>query len=582
VLAALCVASAKAAVVVQAPTVPAQLAPDNKLPEIQHYKAPGLGYKANSPLFSKERATAHLPKAGPVFGSAATTALVSPVSTSIRCIVNLVTQFFVLRTALYIVTTVNFFKLCDWSTEQKCLKTVVDTDAITKPSSVFFIPMLCVLFLAARMRAVQLTQGRTMKHELPQWWVKSSMSVCSWSVLILSILVLVGAFLYGDTWEQAAKSRNFSKAGRALVACRSVIVLTIYAGFTLVCIGTLVMPAPDEIWGPDGGPPTSIAAACTVLLSAVYFSVYLALEVARVVNEAGLLGPPQRFHPAQELMKTAAMTVAFAPMLCALFIATRLRATQLGYEHGDPPSWVQAAACFCTGSICLQTLLAVVGAKMGVQDVIVQEGGHTDLIKEHGSDYDLPPIAQAIETVRLVAMFCLYTAAATIVVGMYSMSPAVPVVYSGSVPPTLSCLIILTTLYFASYLLLWVVLTVQRRRGPAPSASFDHLQVARTFLELEVKDVISVCPMVCVLFLATFMRALQVTGGKGAPPSWCQNVECLITLCIVLLVPSRIDMLRPGASKEMTNACIKVQQLLWGILFVCIAAVVVSLFTMGP
>lgn len=548
-----------------------------QIPVIHHYKEPGLGYKPQSPLYTKTVHTESLPEAPPIFGASG---LVQPVSTSVKCVVNLVAQFFLVIIAKHLLHVINLFKskFGDWSTEEKCLATVAD-NAVTKPSSIFFIPMLCVLFLATRMRAVQLSQGRTLEHDLPQWWVKSSMQVCSWSVLILSILVFICALLYGDTWEQAARSKSFSRFGRVLMYFRSGIILIIYAGFSLVCVGTLTMPTPAEIWGTRSGPTNSLAAICTVLLTAIYFAVYLALEVARAVNEAGILGPPRRFAPAQELLKTAAMTVAFAPMISALFIATRLRATQLGFEHGDPPSWIQTAVCICTFSIGFQTLLAIVGGFMGVQDVIVQEGGHTDLIKEHGNDNDLPLKAKVVEAMRLAAMICLYCGTAVLLTGMYIMEPAVPVLHTSGLPATLSCFVILTSLYFGAYFLLWLVLTVQRRRGPPPS-TYDHLLVVRSYLENEVKTVVSVCPMLCILYLACFMRGLQVSHGRAGPPAWCQGIQCMVSFCVVLMLPARIDLLRPAASKELKRACALAQEILWGLLFVGIATILVCLFTM--
>ena len=38
-------------------------------------------------------------------------------------------------------------------------------------TTVTYAPMLCVLFLGACMRAIQLSQGETEKHQLPQPWV---------------------------------------------------------------------------------------------------------------------------------------------------------------------------------------------------------------------------------------------------------------------------------------------------------------------------------------------------------------------------------------------------------------------------
>ena len=48
-----------------------------------------------------------------------------------------------------------------------------------------FAPMLCVLFVAARMRGTQLAQGQTEKYQLPQPWVQQCMQVGSCSFTFL-------------------------------------------------------------------------------------------------------------------------------------------------------------------------------------------------------------------------------------------------------------------------------------------------------------------------------------------------------------------------------------------------------------
>merc|ERR1719311_1987833 len=65
----------------------------------------------------------------------------------------------------------------------------------TACTTVTYAPMLSVLFLGARMRAIQLTQGQTEKYQLPQPWVQTSMFVCTYAVLAQVLLVLgVGIF----------------------------------------------------------------------------------------------------------------------------------------------------------------------------------------------------------------------------------------------------------------------------------------------------------------------------------------------------------------------------------------------------
>merc|ERR1719321_817592 len=63
--------------------------------------------------------------------------------------------------------------------------------------TVNFAPMLSVLFVGVRMRALQLSHGEPDKHGLPQWWVKDAMLYCAWSVLAQTLMVLAVGIMIG-------------------------------------------------------------------------------------------------------------------------------------------------------------------------------------------------------------------------------------------------------------------------------------------------------------------------------------------------------------------------------------------------
>ena len=91
------------------------------------------------------------------------------VSTTALCIMNLCTQYFLIYTALAVLRTLNQV----YKGAYKGAETLVATAAAT----VVYCPVLAVLFLGARMRAIQLTQGETDKYGLPQVWVQEAMQV---------------------------------------------------------------------------------------------------------------------------------------------------------------------------------------------------------------------------------------------------------------------------------------------------------------------------------------------------------------------------------------------------------------------
>merc|ERR1719482_367881 len=104
-----------------------------------------------------------------------------PVSTTLHCVINLTLQYFCVYTALAIVRTLNSFRFQLVGVQQ-----ILETGCTT----VTYAPMLCVLFLGVRMRAIQLTQGETEKYKLPQPWVQSCMYICTYCVLAQVVLVL--------------------------------------------------------------------------------------------------------------------------------------------------------------------------------------------------------------------------------------------------------------------------------------------------------------------------------------------------------------------------------------------------------
>ena len=62
---------------------------------------------------------------------------------------------------------------------------------------------------------------------------------------------------------------------------------------------------------------------------------------------------------AYQALKSACDTVIYAPMLCVLFLGTRMRALQITQGKGDPPMFAQIAMQVCTWAVLIQTSLAL-------------------------------------------------------------------------------------------------------------------------------------------------------------------------------------------------------------------------------
>lgn len=556
---------------------------EEDMPKVKHYKRRGGGYKSGSPLYKKQQAIERLemqktqrqqppaarsaesvpmglpPPPGPSDGEA-------PLSTSLRCIVNLIAQFFLVYTILFVLQALNTMNWFKRERETKAMTTVATT--------VYFVPMLCVLFLAVRMRALQLSKGQPELYDLPPWWVKSAMVVCSWSVAALTLLVFVCTMLYGDMWEAQARSAAITTTGKVLVFIRNATQTLIYLCFVVICFGLVTMQAPQEVWGSEGEPPVSPAVSCTVFLSTIYFMVYIALALSRASNEAGLQGPPQRFRPTQELLKTATLTVAFVPMLCVLFIAVRLRALQFDPIHGNPPRWVQGSFYLCTAALLIQAVLALFGSSS--QDVLTHEGG--GYVDSDGGE-ERTAGAKALMVARMLTMITLNGGVVVAILGVYAVpdgrvGPEVPVV--------LRCVVHLTALYFLVYLLFCTILSANRLRRASPGRSQDLLVKIGQFLEYRGREAVRFCPIFCILFLATFMRALHITQGAGAPPGWCQDLSRVATWGITILTIARFDMLMTKPPMILAQTCHAIQYVCLTMLYCAAIGMVVSLYTMTP
>mmetsp|Transcript_3445 Transcript_3445/g.8579 ORF Transcript_3445/g.8579 Transcript_3445/m.8579 type:complete len:604 (-) Transcript_3445:80-1891(-) len=505
-----------------------------------------------------------------------------PVATAMKCVISMSALFFVVYTMLFAVQAANGMGLLQRVLEEKHLASAAET--------VFFVPMLCILFLSARMRAVQLAQGDTERYDLPQWWCRWAMIMCFWCLLAQTVLTLVCAFLYGEWWED--DSSRHGLIGKILTGCRYAIVCAIYVCFSIVCLGICTMSAPPEVWGENMGPPVSPAVFCTMFLSVQYFTVYVALALARTISWSGLFGAPSRFGYWQDVLKQATTTVAFAPMLCVLFVAVRLRALQIDPTYGHPEPWVQTCFYICTFAVTVLTGLVLIGAvalqgrpaqqpqkETALERDIEETENASSKVEEEDAKQD---IKRALELTRWCVMACLYGALIAVIVSMPLQEvPGYVAVNDPAgirMPAPLRSAVLLVAAYFTVYLSMWLVLSYRRF---SDGQGTSHLQFYN-FLG-GAKESIDFSPMLCVLFLGTMLRAMQITGGRGAPQDWVQDAMWVTCWALIFHAVSRVHLAMEGHDTAtisqffmvMTYVCLLV-------MYVGACVVVVGLFTMTP
>lgn len=535
-----------------------------KLPNVKHSKSAGFGYAKDSPLYTKEKVLKEWALAPKQVAPAAADA--TPVSNTMRCVGVLIIQFFSVYGVLFCVQTLKRMghKLAD------------EERSITHSAhSLFFTPMMCVAFLAARMRAVELARGQQPElHGLPPAMLQVSEVMCVSSNLVLCLLAWLGSYVYSADWDDAVRrARLDDSAGDrtglyAMLLLRRAATLVLYCCFSVVCVISCVMKPPSALWDDEEVPKVSAALACTIFLSTVYFAVYLGLASSKLVNESGLLGPPARFSTGQQAFQRATTAVGSAPMLCCLFLAVRMRALQMDPVNGDPQLWVQACFYGCSGSIALQALVLLLASVFGVgKDV--QTSGLDDRPVGGGA------LAGALEAVRLFLLAGLYTWTIAILVGLVRMrpDPASPTASDvETMPISILCIGSLAALFFGVNLMLWAGTWTPSDEAPESQTPLQSsLRAAR--------ESVSFCPMVSMAFACTMLRALQVSHGYGAPQEWSQWAMCICTTACALLTAVRMASQQPWAPPKL---CTVLQYALLATIYVCVSIVLNAFLELSP
>jgi len=523
--------------------------PEN-VPVVRHSKKHGEGYGPKAPFFPK---AVHIKKSGLTWQE------VPPVSTTMRCVLALIGQFFLLYAVRCVLMMVNRLKWVERKREERAWESVVH--------SVFFVPMLCVLFLAARLQALQLSRGEPEDFGLPQWWVKCAMLVCPWAVLVAGFAE-VGAALFTRYQEDADRQRHRSdKVSKIIWYFRMSPVAVIYLAFTLVCLGTCSMQQPGQLWDLGARSQVSPAVGCTVFLTVMYFGVYLGIACVSLANEQELLGQRLRFCPALEYLKSAKETIVHSQMLCALFLTCQVRALQHDPLNGHPEQLVYTPFYVCSACIVLHTAVAVLST-------------FVDFREQQGDQAPRPRERKLLEVLGLVLMTLLCAFALVILVSMYGIRTPTGKQRMPS-PWSLHCITFLTVLYFA---VSWVQLTLPlaQRAGLVRAAHrSSEPSGLEAFLAGHAKEQSAICPKLSILILGTMMRAAQLTKGHGAPQLWCQVFQCIATVCILLQTVVRIDVMMQEPGKWFI-VCTVVQYACLALMYVCALAIVFALFLLTP
>jgi len=291
-------------------------------------------------------------------------------------------------------------------------------------------PMLCVLFVGARMRALQIDP----LHGNPQSWAQQCFFMCTYSVLIQAMLALVLPFVAGAEPKRGECEGDVSfpmenpTIGAVLTALRYACLFALYGGVIAVVYSIFTIQAKD----PSKTPAVSPALQCSIFLTAQYFLIFTGLFVCITIKsfvlDAGIPIPGAHTlcTKAIAIFDAGRSTVMFAPMLCCMFIGVRFRALQLAKDTdgsipptAGPQKWVQDAMFLSTWAVMIQLVMTMLVTLL--TDVGKPECDEDGNIKVPAGGNKI--IAIVCEAVRYSTLVMMYAGASMVASGVFMMTP---------------------------------------------------------------------------------------------------------------------------------------------------------------
>lgn len=263
-------------------------------------------------------------------------------------------------------------------------------------------PMLAVLFLASRMRALQLNPP----HGMPPPWAQACFVA---AVVAICCETVVAAYIgcSGEV-QKGYYGVNTYLASPAAHAAQSMLELVTFATLPPIYHANIMMTGSDGLEA-----PLSTTLRCVFYFAAMFFGIDFMRCMAAVAHYVG--------RYSMEMMLTtltsASVSVSFSPLLSILFVACRMRALQITQQQGSPQHWAQTCMYFCVFATALQAITCL------ILPVFTRGATHVD--PDGNTVYDLKPMvgAYCVTIVKYVALFCLHGATLGICASILLITP---------------------------------------------------------------------------------------------------------------------------------------------------------------
>lgn len=264
------------------------------------------------------------------------------------------------------------------------------------------VPMICILFFSVRLRAMQLDPlvGQ------PPAWMQQFFYVCTVSVFVQMLAIfcsLTGLYEQVNSLEVGtSRGAPLDIKATFVEVVRALALALQYLSVVALIIGMYGMTAPGGVHKPM---PTSLN--CIMLLSAMYFLVYLARwGVETVMRCTRAQGGPEWNIVSEMFVLTgvhAKQAVDHSHMFSILFLGSLLRALQITGGKGGVPwfsQFMQVLAAFTIAGLSLVRL---------------------DIVLARGEEYRA---LRALCTIlQYMLMLILYVSAVAVIVSLFRMTP---------------------------------------------------------------------------------------------------------------------------------------------------------------
>jgi len=348
-----------------------------------------------------------------------------PVAPAVQCTMILAAQFFCVYGGIQIARSwTQFVGIAPNFTSK------AENALMTATASMNFAPMLAVLFIGARMRALNMDPV----NGNPQKWAQNCFFMCTYALLAQTCfsvavpLVLQGEAKVGKCegdMEYTVENKLF---GTILAIGRYVMMICLYVGAGCVVYSIFTIEHPQ---GPEYTIPISPTMQCVINLTFQFFFVYIWIWAAITIKEF----TGYEWALLTQTMENCKGVVMFCPMLAILFVGTRMFALQITDSKGSPQGWCQDGMYMATWSLLIQFVMVLVTPCATGVPAQVDEDGNIKWEPENKI------LFYCVVTIRALGFILLYGGIITVITGLYTMTPetangrgAVPLVGDGKVP----------------------------------------------------------------------------------------------------------------------------------------------------